>query len=156
MCYNKGPLLGPEHFKQFLAPQYRRLTDLLHHHGIDVVWVDCDGKIDALLPLWLDAGVNCMFPIEVGTWRADPLRFRREYGPDLLMMGGYDKRILARNKAEIEAEIHRLAPLVEEGGFIPFCDHRVPPDVPLENYQHYVQTARRVWGRGSSLRPMRW
>jgi len=154
MCYNKGPLLGPEHFKRFLVPHYRRLTDLLHRHGIDVAWVDCDGKIDALLPLWLDAGVNCMFPIEVGTWGADAVGLRRRYGPQLLMMGGYDKRILARSKAEIEAEIRRLAPLVDEGGFIPFCDHRVPPDVPLENYLHYVDTARSVWGHGCSLRPM--
>jgi len=145
MCYNQGPLLGPEQFKRFLVPHYRRLTDLLHRHGVDVVWVDCDGKIDALLPLWLDAGVNCMMPIEVGTWGADAVRLRREYGRDLLMMGGYDKRILTRSKNEIEAEIHRLAPLVEEGGYIPFCDHRVPPDVPLENYVHYVQTARRLW-----------
>jgi uroporphyrinogen decarboxylase len=70
-------------------------------------------------------------------------------------MGGYDKRILARSQAEIAAEIRRLAPLVDEGGFIPFCDHRVPPDVPLENYLHYVETARRVWGRDCNLRPMR-
>jgi uroporphyrinogen decarboxylase len=153
MCYNQGPLLSPEHFQRFLVPHYRRLTDLLHRHGVDVVWVDCDGKIDALLPLWLDAGVNCMMPIEVGTWGADAVRFRREYGRGLLMMGGYDKRIFVRGKAEIEAEIQRLAPLVEEGGFIPFCDHRVPPDVPLENYVHYVETARRVWGHGCNLRP---
>jgi uroporphyrinogen decarboxylase len=152
MCYNQGPLLGPAHFRRFLVPHYRRLTDLLHRHGVDVVWVDCDGKIDALLPLWLDAGVNCMMPVEVGTWGADPVRLRREYGRDLLMMGGYDKRILSRNQAEIEAEIQRLAPLVEEGGYIPFCDHRVPPDVPLENYVLYVETARRVWGHGWNLR----
>jgi uroporphyrinogen decarboxylase len=155
MCYNKGPLLGPEQFKRFLVPHYRRLTDLLRRHGIDVVWVDCDGKIDTLVPLWLDAGVNCMMPIEVGTWGADAAGFRREYGRDLIMMGGYDKRILARSKAEIEAEIHRLAPLVDEGGFIPFCDHRVPPDVPLENYLHYVETARRVWGGDCNLRRIR-
>ena len=34
---------------------------------------DARGKIDDLLPLWLDAGVNCMFPIEIGTWGADPV-----------------------------------------------------------------------------------
>jgi len=154
MCYNKGPLLGPEQFRRFLVPHYRRLTDLLHRHGIDVIWVDCDGKIDQLVPLWLDAGVNCMFPIEVGTWGGDAVAFRRQYGKELLMMGGFDKRILARGKDQIEAEVHRLAPLVEEGGFIAFCDHRVPPDVPLENYLHYLRTVRRVWGHGCNLRPM--
>jgi uroporphyrinogen decarboxylase len=154
MAYNRGPLLSPKHFKQYLVPHYRRITDLVRRHGVDVIWVDCDGKIDQLLPLWLDAGVNCMFPIEVGTWGADPVKYRQQYGKDLLLMGGFDKHILAKSKREIEREVHRLTPLVEEGGYIGFCDHRVPPDVPLENYLFYLETIRRVWGKDTNLNPM--
>ncbi len=153
MCYNAGPLLSPALFERYLTPHYRRLTDLLRRHGVDVIWVDCDGKIDELVPLWLEAGVNCMMPIEIGTWDADPVAFRREFGRDLLLMGGFDKHVLARSKDEIEREIRRLAPLVEDGGYIPFCDHRVPPDVPYEHYCFYVETARSVWGRDVNLKP---
>ncbi|MCL2639687.1 MAG: hypothetical protein FWD53_02470, partial [Phycisphaerales bacterium] len=137
MAYNAGPLLSPEHFKRFLVPQYKRITELLRAHNINVIYLDCDGKIDVLIPLWLEAGVNCMFPIEIGTWDADPVRFRKEYGKDLLMMGGFSKHILRDPPRKIEAEIRRLAPLVESGGFIPLPDHRVPPDVPFENYVFY-------------------
>jgi len=152
MCYSGGPLLAPEHFKRYLVPQYKRITSLLHKHGVDVVWVDCDGKIDELIPLWLEAGVNCMFPIEIGTWNADPIAFRKQYGKDLLLMGGVSKRVLARSKRDIDNEIRRLTPLVEEGGFIPMPDHRVPPDVPLEYYVHYCRSARAVWGKGVNLK----
>jgi uroporphyrinogen decarboxylase len=154
MCFNNGPLLAPAHFKQYLVPHYRRITDQLRAHGCDVCWLDCDGCIDDLIPHWLDAGVNCMFPIEIGTWGADAVRYRREYGKDLLMMGGFDKHILARSKADIEAEIDRLTPVVEEGGFIGFADHRVPPDVPLENYMFYLHTVRDRWGKGVNLKPI--
>jgi hypothetical protein len=154
MCYNAGPLLSPRHFKQFLVPHYRRITSLLHQYGVGVIWVDCDGRIDQLLPLWLDAGVNCMFPVEVGTWGADPIKYRGQYGRDLLMMGGFDKRILAQSKYEIEQEVYRLIPLVEEGGYIGFCDHLVPPDVPLDNYMFYLEMVRKVWGRDINLKPM--
>ena len=154
MCYSGGPLLSPAHFKQYLVPHYKRITSLLHRHGVDVVWLDCDGKIDALVPLWLEAGVNCMFPIEVGTWKADPVRFRAEFGKDLLLMGGFDKRILQATPREIDAEVVRLTPLVEEGGYIGFADHRVPPDVPLENYHFYLKTVRKMWGRGVNLKPL--
>ncbi len=154
MCYRAGPLLSPQHFKRTMVPHYRRMADLLHKHGVDVIWVDCDGSIDRLLPLWLEAGVNCMFPVEVGAWGADPVAYRRQYGKDLLMMGGFDKRILARSRRDIQAEVIRLAPLVEEGGFIGFCDHRVPADVPLENYLFYLETVRRVWGKSVNLNPM--
>ncbi len=147
MCYGAGPLISPKTFEQVLVPHYLRIVDTLHRYGVDIIFVDCDGRIDKLLPLWLGAGVNCMFPLEIGTWGADPVEYRRQYGKDLLLMGGFDKRILARGKSDITAEIERLAPLVEEGGFIPFCDHRVPPDVPLSNYVHYVAEAKRVWGK---------
>jgi uroporphyrinogen decarboxylase len=154
MCYSGGPLISPRTFEQVLVPHYRRIVDTLHRYDIDVIYVDCDGKIDKLIPLWLDAGVNCMFPVEVGTWGADPVEYRQQYGKDLLIMGGFDKRILARSKAGITEEVERLAPTVEEGGFIPFCDHLVPPDVPLSNYVHYVNEAKRVWAGGADdLRP---
>ncbi len=153
MAYRAGPLLSPRHFKKYLVPHYRRIVDLMHKHGVDVVWVDCDGNIDALVPLWLEAGVNCMFPVEVGVWRADPVAYRKQYGKDLLIMGGFDKHILQRTPEDIRREVDRLAPLVEEGGFIGFCDHRVPPDVPLENYRLFVDLQREVWGQGVNLPP---
>ena len=153
MCYNAGPLLGIEHFKQYLVPHYKRITSLFNKNGTHIIWLDCDGKIDDLIPLWLDAGVNTMFPIEIGTWGADPVKYRREYGKDLLLMGGFDKHILQQSKSAIEKEIIRLAPLVEEGGFIPFPDHRVPPDVTYENYLFYLKTVRHIWGRDVNLKP---
>ncbi len=154
MAYNAGPLLSPQHFKQYLVPHYRRITDLLHRYGVDIVWVDCDGNIELLIPLWLEAGVNCMFPLEVGTWGADPIKLRQQYGKELLMMGGFDKHILQRDKEAIKREVYRLAPLVEEGGYIGFCDHRVPPDVTLDNYLYYLEQVRHVWGKDINLKPM--
>lgn len=154
MCYSGGPLLGVDHFKRYLVPRYRRITDLLRKNGVDVVWLDCDGNIEQLMPLWLEAGVNCMFPVEIGTWGADPVRYRGEYGRDLLLMGGFDKHILARGRRAIREEVERLTPLVEEGGYIPFCDHRVPPDVPLQNYLYYLRQARKRWGMGINLKPL--
>ncbi len=155
MCYRAGPLLSPKHFRQVLVPNYKRITALLAQYGVDTVITDCDGDIARLLPLWLEAGVNTMFPIEVGVWGQDPVKYRAEYGRDLKMIGGVGKLILAEGQAEITAEVERLAPLVEDGGYIPTPDHRVPPDVPLANYKHYLREARRVWGRcAPSLAPV--
>jgi uroporphyrinogen decarboxylase len=155
MCFNTGPLLSPQHFKQYLVPHYRRITDLVRKHGTYVCFVDCDGCIDELIPLWMEGGINCMFPIEVGTWGADPRKMRAEYGRDLLLMGGFDKHILAESPHAISAEVRRLAPLVEEGGYVGFCDHRVPPDVPLSHYLHYLREIRDVWCHDVNLPPLR-
>jgi uroporphyrinogen decarboxylase len=153
MCYRDGPLLPPTVFREVLIPAYRYITDELRKHDIDVVYLDCDGRIDLLIPLWLEAGVNCMFPVEVGAWGADPVAYRKQYGRELLMMGGVDKNALRRGRDAIDRQIDRLAPLVEEGGFIPHCDHRVPPDVPLEYYLYYIERAKAVFGKGIDLQP---
>ena len=147
MCYNAGPLLAPDVFNRVLVPQYRRITELAPKLGVEIVWVDCDGKIDELVPGWIEGGVNTMFPLEIGSWQADPYAFRQQYGKDLRLMGGFDKRVLAAGPEAIDAEVERLAPLVAEQGFIPFCDHRVPPDVSLADYLHYLERARTVWCR---------
>ena len=53
-----------------------------------------------------------------------------------------------------DAELARVRPLIEEGGFIAYCDHRVPPNVSLEHYLFYTQKTRERWGRGVNLNPM--
>ena len=31
-----------------------------------------------------------------------------------------------------------------EGGYIPFCDHHVPPDVPLAHFRHCLAALRAI------------
>ncbi len=129
MCFNQGPIMGPKFVVKWMKSHYARISELLRSHGCNYIVLDCDGRIDELIPIWLDAGVNVMFPLEIGTWGADPVGYRKRFGQTMRIMGGFDKHILARSKDAITREVYRLAPLVEEGGFIPFCDHRVPLDV---------------------------
>ena len=67
---------------------------------------------------------------------------------------GFDKRILARGVDEIEAAVHRLVPLVEGGGYLPFCDHYVPLDVGLKNFIQYILLAKKIWCRGTEFEPL--
>lgn len=145
VCYRQGPLLSPDHFRMYLLPRYQRITGLLRRYGVGTIIVDSDGRIDDLVPLWMDGGVNCLMPIEIGTTRSDPVSLRRRFGRDLRMIGGFDKRILAQGRTAIAQEITRLTPLVEEGGYIPTCDHKVPPDVPLANYEFFLAECRQRW-----------
>jgi uroporphyrinogen decarboxylase len=146
ICYKNGPLVNPKVFKAKVGPLYRRITDLLHKHGIHLVSLDCDGMIDLLLPIWLDNGVNVMFPIEVGTWHSSIAPWRARYGRALRGVGGMDKKTFAYDYATIDAEIERLRPLIELGGYIPCPDHRIPPDAKWENIQYYTDRMRRFFG----------
>ena len=145
MCFNQGPMISPADFERLMVPRYRRITELLKQHGCDIVYTDCDGNINHLVPLWLEAGVNCMFPVEVAAG-SDPLPMRDRYGKRILLLGGVNKRSLIAGKEAIRKEVARIAPYVAEGGWIPHVDHRVPPDVTLENYRYYLALKRDTFG----------
>jgi len=110
------------------------------------VSLDCDGKIDALLPVWFENGVNTMFPIEVGTWGASIAPWRAQFGPGLLGVGGVDKKVFARDRAAIDAEVERQKPLVELGGYIPCIDHRIAPDAEWDLVRYYCGRMRETFG----------
>ena len=146
ICFNSGPLVNPEVFSDYVGPHYKKITDMLRKNGIDRVSVDCDGKIDELVPVWLENGVNTMFPIEVGTWHASFDNWRRIYGKDLRGVGGMDKRVFAQDYTAVDREIERLKPIVDMGGYIPCPDHRIPPDAKWENVQYYCERFRKTFG----------
>ena len=145
MCFNSGPMISPRLFRRFMVPRYQKITSLLRSHGVDIIYVDCDGDITELVPLWLEAGVNCMFPLEIRAG-SRPEQFRATYGREVLLMGGVDKTALIQGKAAVDRELARIVPLVEQGGYIPHLDHRCPPDVTLDTYLYYLRRKRELLG----------
>lgn len=141
MCYNRGPLLSPRIFGEIMVPRYKRITRALREHGIDINVLDCDGRIYELAPGWLEAGINCMFPLEVA--HTDVSKLRKEL-PSVLLFGGVDKHALIAGRNAIDAELKRLRPLIDQGRFVPCVDHRVPPDVTYSNYRYYLEAKQKI------------
>lgn len=137
ICFNSGPLLSPRFFRERILPHMVPVMRLLREHGIDVIWTDCDGKILDLIPLWLEAGLNCLFPLEVNAGN-DPVALKREYGRALLIRGGFNKFALHQGREAIVKELRRLEPAVAEGGFVPHVDHRCPGEVEWDTYCYYI------------------
>ena len=138
MAYKTGPLISPEMFRQFMLAPYKRLTGFIRDHGVDLIFVDSDGYAEPLMPLWIAGGVNGFYPME-RVADMDPVSLRARYGPELRLMGGIDKRAMIAGPKAIDAELAHVVPLLKEGGFLPWCDHHVPPDVSLEHYLYYVK-----------------
>lgn len=146
ICFKNGPLVAPSVFEEIVGPHYKRITDLLKRYGIDIVSLDCDGCIDALVPTWLSNGVNTMFPIEVGTWNASVEPWRKQYGKELRGVGGMNKVVFAHDRAAIDQEVERLRRLVDLGGYIPCPDHRIAPDGKWDLVQYYCDRMHAVFG----------
>lgn len=138
ICYKSGPLVSPEMVRTFLLPYYRDVVEELRGGQKERLYfeVDTDGNPALLIPVYREIGMDAMSPFEVAAG-CDVVRIGREY-PDLVIRGGIDKRILAAGPEAIEQELQRIMPvMVARGGFIPSCDHGVPHDVSLTDYQYY-------------------
>ena len=145
MCYNRGPLLSVRHFEEFMVPRYKRVTSVLREYGVTINSLDCDGDITLLVPGWLEAGINCMFPVEARC--NDPYMLRERFGRKVLFIGGVNKLALIAGGKAIYKEFERLTPLLEEGGYIPMVDHRCPPEVSYQTYLYYLKKKREWIGR---------
>ena len=129
-----------------MVPRYKEITAALARYGIDTNLLDCDGNIYELVPGWLEAGINVMFPIEA--LHTSPFKLREKYGEQVLLIGGINKMELAKDKDAIDRELEMLAPLVKQGGYIPTVDHRVPADVSFENYGYYLDKKKEILKKG--------
>jgi uroporphyrinogen decarboxylase len=145
ICFKNGPICSLDFFEQVVVPRYKRIGNRLRKHGIDLWYTDCDGDVRPLLRGFLESGINCLFPYEVNSC-VHPAVLLKEYGKDLRIMGGIDKLEMIKGRAAIKAYLESVAPLVERGGYIPFCDHRCPPDVKPDDYLYYLDLKERMFG----------
>lgn len=145
ICFKNGPIVSLDFFNRVVVPRYRRIGAKLHAHGIDLWYTDCDGDVRPLLPGFLEAGINCLFPYEVNSC-IHPVALLEEYGADLRIMGGVDKMELGKGPEAIRAYLESLVPAVERGGYIPFCDHRCPPNVKPRDYLYYLDLKEKMFG----------
>lgn len=144
ICFKNGPLVSPHVFDELVGPWYKKITDLCRSYGINIISLDCDGKIDALIPTWLKNGVNTMFPIEVGTWDASIAPWREQYGKEIRGVGGMNKTVFSRDKDAVDREVERLVKLIGLGGYIPCPDHRIAPDANFELVAYYCQQMQKI------------
>jgi hypothetical protein len=137
MAFKGHAMISPSMARDILLPVYRSWGKIIRDAGCPLYAMDSDGFVGELIPIWIEAGMNACDPIEVAAHN-DIVSFRKRFGRGMAFLGGVDKRAIAKGGAAIESEIARIVPVIESGGYIPGCDHGVPPDVSWPNFVTYV------------------
>jgi len=108
----------------------------LREMGVKIILVDTDGRIEKLIPLFLESGITAIFPFEVQAGN-DIVALRKQY-PRLGILGGIDKMKIAEGKKAIDEELNSKVPLMlRSGGYIPHIDHHVHPDISWKDFIYY-------------------
>ncbi|GAG37241.1 unnamed protein product, partial [marine sediment metagenome] len=114
MCGKQGSLISPAMFSEFMTPYYKRLIDFLKTKGIKHFIVDTDGYVEGLIPLFLEVGINAMYPFEQQA-NNNLIKIRKTY-PNLGILGGFDKNTIYKGKEYIDKELEKKSYLINQGG----------------------------------------
>ncbi|HQO69003.1 MAG TPA: hypothetical protein PLH71_01740, partial [Clostridia bacterium] len=109
--------------------------------------VDTDGQLEGMIPWLQRAGIRGALPLERKAG-VDVNRIRQYY-PDFLVIGAYDKMVMDVSEEAMREEFERLLPAMKSGGYIPSVDHQTPPGVSLENYWKYLALLKEYCIKGA-------
>ena len=145
MAYKAKAMISPAMTRRFCRPAWVRWSRLLRKAGCAILDMDSDGYVGELIGLWIESGFNVCDPIEVAAGN-DINEFRERFGRDIAFRQGVDKRAIAKGGRAIREELRRIEPVVRDGGYIPGCDHGVPPDISWPNFVDYAGLLARMTG----------
>ena len=95
MAYKTGSMICPKMVRQVLLPVYQRWVPEIKKDGCPIISLDSDGYIGELIPIWIEADINCCEPMEVAA-ENDIVGCRRIYGKKMAYWEGIDRRAIAK------------------------------------------------------------
>jgi len=139
----QGPFMSPEMYRRLAIPGLARVTEICRAAGVPHVFANCGGDLAELVPLWKDAGLDGVMPLDSAT-DVDALCAQH---PDLAMIGGIDRRVLEGERNEIEHHVlARAGALYAHGKAIPCADAHFPISsaVSFDNMRLYMDLRRKT------------
>ncbi|MDP6506535.1 MAG: uroporphyrinogen decarboxylase family protein, partial [Planctomycetota bacterium] len=139
MAYRHSTMCSPDMYRDLIWPDHRRQADWAHQRGMKVIF-HTDGDVNGVIDLYLDAGFDCLQPLEAKA-SMDVRKLCPSYGDRLSHFGNIDVMIMMTNDREqIEEEIRtKFAAGMATKGYAYHSDHSVPPQVSWETYQFILE-----------------
>lgn len=129
-----GPLISPALFRAVFKPRMARLIRFLRERSRAAIAFHSCGSVYALIPDFIDVGVQVLNPVQVAAADMDTERLRREFGKHLVFWGAIDTQsVLPQGTpdavtAEVARRVKDLSP-----GYIPASVHNIQAEVPPQN-----------------------
>ncbi len=141
-----GPLVSPQHFREFFLPGLREVCDAVHDAG-GILFKHCCGQITDLLDMMvLEAGIDALHPLDK-TAHMDMAAVKEKYAGRLCVAGGLDcGDLLCSAPAEdVVAVVEELLRTVAVGGgYILASSNSLHHGTKLDNYRAAVETILRA------------
>ncbi len=141
VAYKKSTFMSPAYWRKHFKPWVAGMTEKSHAAGLPVIYHGC-GNVEALLPDFIEIGVDAVNPLEAKAG-LDALDLRRRYGHKLAFCGNGDIRVLESGEPEaVKREVLRKLNAARGGGYIFQSDHSVTSGVSGRIYDLVVKLVR--------------
>jgi uroporphyrinogen decarboxylase len=132
----KGPLLSPVQFEQFMVPHLERLVGLGHAYKLKVQ-LHCCGGFEPLIPAMIAIGLDGLHAIQPCCGGMDLAKLKANYGRRILFNGAIDSHhVLIEGSPETVRQRTRevLSIMAPGGGYIAGASHDyILEETPVEN-----------------------
>ena len=136
-------ICGPAQFDQFVMPWFRRFTEQGHRHGYQVILHSC-GSIYRVIERLIDAGVDCLHPLQALAAHMDAETLAREFKGRIAFLGGIDTQqlLVHGSPGQVADEVRRVKALLGPNLIVSPSHEALLPNVPPENVWAMSQAAR--------------
>jgi len=137
-----GLLISPRLFDRCFAPRLKKLVDMAHSHGVQVMFHSC-GAIVPFIERIIALGVDILDPLQVAADGMDPQGIKQRFGSRICLHGAIDtQHVLPQGTPYdvTQAVRQMVAILGAGGGFILAPTHVLQTDVPTANVLALYET----------------
>ena len=141
VAYKKCTFMAPGYWREYFKPWVARMVEAAHAAGLPVIYHGC-GNVKAILPDYIEMGVDAYNPLEVKAGM-DVVELRRQYGHGIGFCGNSDIQVWeSGDPAAIRREVLRKLNAAKGGGLIFQSDHSVSSSVSGHTYDSIVKLVR--------------
>ena len=129
-------ICGTEQFDQFIMPWFRKFTEQGHKHGYQVILHSCGAIYDVIERL-IDAGVDCLHPLQAKAKNMDAETLSRKFNGRITFLGGIDTQDLMTNGSpeDVRMEVRRVKKVLGPYVIISPSHEAILPNVQPENVE---------------------
>jgi uroporphyrinogen decarboxylase len=138
-----GPLFPPDAYAETILPAFRRTIQGFKALGCLTV-KHCDGDVRPLVAQWIDAGIDCLDPVDPGAGLS-MAKMKRLYGDRIALKGNIDcvHTLCTGTPDEVRDEVRRCIADGGPGGLIVSSSNTIHRGVRPENYRAMLEALRK-------------
>ena len=135
-------ICSPDQFDAFIMPWFRKFTEQGHRHGYQVILHSC-GAIHSVIDRLIDAGVDCLHPLQARARDMDAATLARDYKGRITFLGGIDTQevLVHATPEEVKAEVRRVKDLLGPRLIVSPSHEALLPNVSPENVLAMAEAA---------------